>query len=153
LCKHGARTSTCCLLPYPGCSLQAKQAELSASATKKAVQLKASTKQLDKLKKDVAKLGEGLNMGWEVGRFRVPLAHVRCCPTSLPTCIRPSPLPSPLPYPRRRQLCASTCWHTACKNYRQAYINCDARSPLPHCVYVQLLSRRRGRSLQADDNL
>ena len=41
------------------CALQAKQAELTASATKKGVQLKASGKQLDKLNKDIAKLG-----GW-----------------------------------------------------------------------------------------
>lgn len=43
---------------YRVLALQAKQAELSASATKKAVQLKASSKQLEKLKKDIAKLGE-----------------------------------------------------------------------------------------------
>jgi hypothetical protein len=43
---------------FESAALQAKQAELSASATKKAVQLKASSKQLEKLKKDIAKLGE-----------------------------------------------------------------------------------------------
>jgi len=39
------------------CTVQAKQAELTASATKKGVQLKASSKQLDKLRKDIVKLG------------------------------------------------------------------------------------------------
>jgi hypothetical protein len=38
--------------------LQTKQQEASASATKKGVQLKAASKQLDKLKKDISKSGE-----------------------------------------------------------------------------------------------
>lgn len=61
--------------------LQAKQAELSASATKKAVQLKASTKQLEKLKKDVAKLGEGAHMHAKVDSF---LGGRRVTPELLP---------------------------------------------------------------------
>jgi hypothetical protein len=38
--------------------VQTKQQEASASATKKGVQLKAASKQLDKLKKDISKSGE-----------------------------------------------------------------------------------------------
>jgi hypothetical protein len=48
----------CAALLLCCCCLQTKQQEASASATKKAVQLKAAGKQLDKLKKDIAKSGE-----------------------------------------------------------------------------------------------
>lgn len=65
----GAHRSLLCAASSHWFLLQAKQAELSASATKKAVQLKASTKQLEKLKKDVAKLGEGACTHAEVDFF------------------------------------------------------------------------------------
>jgi hypothetical protein len=51
---------------------QTKQAELTASATKKGVQLKASSKQLDKLNKDIVKLGECDRMGGRVAEVRLP---------------------------------------------------------------------------------
>jgi hypothetical protein len=56
--RHHELTTSVLCAPTDALLLQAKQAELSASATKKSVQLKSSAKQLEKLKKDVAKLGE-----------------------------------------------------------------------------------------------
>ncbi|KAF8072407.1 SMC4 [Scenedesmus sp. PABB004] len=48
-------------------SLQAKRAEAAAGATKKAVQLKAASKQLDKLRKDIAKsAGEVEKLGRDI---------------------------------------------------------------------------------------
>lgn len=50
---HYAVVLTGCASPC----LQAKQSELTKSASKKAAQLKASSKQLTKLKADITKLG------------------------------------------------------------------------------------------------